>query len=100
MQNLDEASDSKLRLRTFYRTYFPFPGCVLEGLEFNHGSNTSKPLITVPLSPSQEVFATRPRCWSACCDEDITALRIRSGKARDGLIATFLIWALGSRRES
>ena len=47
VQNLEEASDSKLRLRAFYRTYFPFPGCVLEGLEFNHGSNTSKPLITI-----------------------------------------------------
>jgi hypothetical protein len=47
VQNLEEASDSKLRLRAFYRTYFPFPGCVLEGLEFNHGSNTSKPLMTI-----------------------------------------------------
>jgi hypothetical protein len=47
VQNLEEASDSKLRLRAFRRTYFPFPGCVLEGLEFNHGSNTSKPLITI-----------------------------------------------------
>ena len=34
VQNLEQASDSKLRLRAFYRTYFPFPGCVLEGLEF------------------------------------------------------------------
>jgi hypothetical protein len=47
VQNLEEASDSKLRLRAFYRTYFPFPGCVLEGLEFHHGSNTSNPLITI-----------------------------------------------------
>jgi hypothetical protein len=47
VQNLEEASDSKLRLRAFHRTYFPFPGCVLEGLEFNHGSNTNKPLITI-----------------------------------------------------
>ena len=47
VQNLEEASDSKLQLRAFYRTYFPFPGCVLEGLEFNHGSNTSKPLMTI-----------------------------------------------------
>jgi hypothetical protein len=47
VQNLEEASDSKLRLSAFRRTYFPFPGCVLEGLEFNHGSNTSKPLITI-----------------------------------------------------
>jgi AsmA-like C-terminal region len=42
-----KASDSKLRFRAFHRTYFPFPGCVLEGLQFNHGSNTSKPLITI-----------------------------------------------------
>jgi hypothetical protein len=47
VQTLEEASDSKLRLRAFHRTYFPFPGCVLEGLEFNHGSNTGKPLITI-----------------------------------------------------
>jgi hypothetical protein len=47
VQNLEEASDSKLRLRAFYRTYFPFPGSVLEGLEFYHGSNTTKPLITI-----------------------------------------------------
>lgn len=47
VQGLEEASDSKLRFRAFRRTYFPFPGCVLEGLQFNHGSNTSKPLITI-----------------------------------------------------
>ena len=47
VQNLEQASDSKLRLRAFYRTYFPFPGCVLEGLEFNHGSNSNEPLITI-----------------------------------------------------
>ncbi len=47
VQDLEKASDSKLSLRAFHRTYFPFPGCVLEGLEFNHGSNTSKPLITI-----------------------------------------------------
>jgi hypothetical protein len=47
VKNLEGASDSKLRLRAFHRMYFPFPGCVIEGLEFNHGSNTSKPLITI-----------------------------------------------------
>jgi hypothetical protein len=47
VQSLEEASDSKLRFREFHRTYFPFPGCVLEGLQFDHGSNTSKPLITI-----------------------------------------------------
>jgi hypothetical protein len=47
VQSLEEASDSKLSLRAFHRTYFPFPGCVLEGLQFNHGSNPGKPLITI-----------------------------------------------------
>jgi hypothetical protein len=47
VQNLEEASNSKLRLRAFHRTYFPFPGCVLEGLQFDHGSNSSRPLITI-----------------------------------------------------
>ena len=47
VQSLEEASDSKLSLRAFHRTYFPFPGCVLEGLQFNHGSNNRKPLITI-----------------------------------------------------
>jgi hypothetical protein len=46
VQNLEEASDSKLRIRAFHRTYFP-PGCVLEGLQFDHGANASKPLITI-----------------------------------------------------
>jgi hypothetical protein len=47
VQNLEQASDSQLQLRAFHRTYFPFPGCVLEGLQFNHGSNATKPLITI-----------------------------------------------------
>jgi hypothetical protein len=47
VQSLEEASDSKLRIRAFHRTYFPFPGCVLDGLQFDHGSNASKPLITI-----------------------------------------------------
>jgi hypothetical protein len=47
VQNLEKASDSKLQLRAFHRTYFPFPGCVLEGLQFTHGSNAAKPLITI-----------------------------------------------------
>jgi hypothetical protein len=47
VQDLEKASDSKLQLRAFHRTYFPFPGCVLEGLQFTHGSNDSKPLITI-----------------------------------------------------
>jgi hypothetical protein len=47
VQSLEEASDSKLSIRAFHRTYFPFPGCVLEGMQFDHGSNARKPLITI-----------------------------------------------------
>jgi len=47
VQDLEKASDSQLQLRAFHRTYFPFPGCVLEGLRFSHGSNAGTPLITI-----------------------------------------------------
>jgi hypothetical protein len=47
LQNLREASDSQLQVRAFHRTYFPSPGCVVEGLVFNHDASASKPLITI-----------------------------------------------------
>ena len=37
VQDLAEASDSTVKIRTSHRTYFPIPGCVLEGIEFHHG---------------------------------------------------------------
>ena len=37
VQDLAEASDSLVTIRSSHRTYFPFPGCVLEGVEFHHG---------------------------------------------------------------
>jgi hypothetical protein len=46
VQNLQEVSDSQVRVRTFRRTYFPYPGCILEGLVFIHGDAT-KPLVTI-----------------------------------------------------
>jgi hypothetical protein len=39
VQDLAEASDSTVTIRKSHRTYFPFPGCVLEGIEFHHGPN-------------------------------------------------------------
>jgi hypothetical protein len=33
---LQESSDSTVTVRSFHRTYFPSPGCVLEGVEFHH----------------------------------------------------------------
>ncbi|PYX58337.1 MAG: hypothetical protein DMG76_09330 [Acidobacteria bacterium] len=47
LQNLREASDSQVQVRAFHRTYFPFPGCILEGVVFYHGSGVGKPLITI-----------------------------------------------------
>jgi hypothetical protein len=47
LQNLREASDSRVQVRAFHRTYFPFPGCILEGVAFYHGSGIGKPLITI-----------------------------------------------------
>jgi hypothetical protein len=47
LQNLREASDSQVQVRAFHRTYFPFPGCILGGVVFNHGSVVGKPLITI-----------------------------------------------------
>lgn len=46
LQNLREASDSEIAVRTFRRTYFPYPGCVLEGVTFQHGTPQNKPLIS------------------------------------------------------
>jgi hypothetical protein len=47
LQDLHEASDSQVQVRTFHQTYFPSPGCILEGLVFQHDSNAAKPLITI-----------------------------------------------------
>ena len=37
VQDLAEASDSTVTIRGSHRTYFPFPGCILDGVEFHHG---------------------------------------------------------------
>jgi len=37
MENLAEASDSKVTIRSYKPTYFPSPGCILDGVEFRHG---------------------------------------------------------------
>ena len=37
VQDMAEASDSTVIIRGSHRTYFPFPGCILEGVEFHHG---------------------------------------------------------------
>jgi hypothetical protein len=47
LQDFREASDSQVEVRAFRQTYFPFPGCVLEGLVFRHGPAQGEPLITI-----------------------------------------------------
>jgi hypothetical protein len=44
-EDLAEASDSMVTIRSYHPTYFP-PGCKLEGVEFRHGKNNFK-LITI-----------------------------------------------------
>jgi AsmA-like C-terminal region len=39
IENLAEASDSTVTVERYHPTYFPVPGCVLEGIEFRHGKN-------------------------------------------------------------
>ena len=46
-QDLTEASDSTVVIRGFRRTYFPSPGCVLEGVSFQHGQTGGPPLISI-----------------------------------------------------
>src|SRR6202051_587875 len=47
LQDMREASDSQVQVRAFHRIYFPFPGCVLEGLVFNHDPREPAPLLTI-----------------------------------------------------
>lgn len=46
VENLSEASESTVSVRSFHRTYFPFPGCVLDGVIFRHGPE-SRTFITI-----------------------------------------------------
>jgi hypothetical protein len=45
-QDLAEAADSSVTIRSYHPTYLPSPGCVLEGIEFRHGANQFR-LITI-----------------------------------------------------
>ena len=48
IQDLEEATSSKVTVGAFHGTYFPRPGCVLEQVTFQHNSQPrSAPLITV-----------------------------------------------------
>lgn len=40
VEDLAEASDNTVTIRSSHQTYFPVPGCVLEDVQFDHGPNT------------------------------------------------------------
>ncbi len=46
VESLQEAGDSRVEIRSFRKTFFPNPGCTLEGVVFRHGS-AATPLITI-----------------------------------------------------
>jgi len=47
VQDLEQASDSRVQVQSFHATYFPHPGCTLSGLTFIHGADTAHPLIAI-----------------------------------------------------
>jgi hypothetical protein len=47
LEDLREASNGQVQVRSFHETYFPSPGCILEGVVFHHTPNEAKPLITI-----------------------------------------------------
>lgn len=47
VQDLAEASDSRVQVQSFRAIYFPHPGCTLRGLTLIHGSDTAHPLIAI-----------------------------------------------------
>jgi len=47
VQDLQEASDSRVQIQSFHTIYFPHPGCTVRGLTFIHGADTEHPLIAI-----------------------------------------------------
>lgn len=47
LEDLRESSDSQISLHSFKETFFPSPGCILNGVVFVHGNGAVKPLITI-----------------------------------------------------
>ena len=47
LQDLRESSGSEVSFRAFHQTVFPFPGCVMEGVAFRHGTPRNRPLIAI-----------------------------------------------------
>ncbi len=65
LEDLRESSDSQVSVHSFKETFFPSPGCILDGVFFVHGNGAAKPLITIDKLIVQgdyvELFAHRVR---------------------------------------
>ena len=56
LEDLQEVSDSHVRVQAFHRIYFPHPGCELDGVVFIHGANAAKPLIKIDRLTIQSTY--------------------------------------------
>src|SRR5450755_552055 len=57
IKSLQEASSSTVEIADFHGTYFPFPGCIAEGVTFRRTSDqNAPPLITVGKLTVQSSF--------------------------------------------
>jgi hypothetical protein len=57
IDNLQEASDSRVQARAFRHKYFPYPGCELDGVVFTRGAGPGKPLIEIKKLTIQATYA-------------------------------------------
>ena len=55
VKSLEEAGSGKVEIRAFRETYFPYPGCVAEGVKYSLGANAT-PLATVDRLTIQSNF--------------------------------------------
>jgi len=57
IKSLQEASSSRVEIMGFHGTYFPFPGCIAEGITFRSSSDrNARPFITVGKLTIQSSF--------------------------------------------
>jgi hypothetical protein len=56
IDNLQEASDSRVQVRAFRHKYLPYPGCELDGVVFTRGTGPGKPLIEIEKLTIQSTY--------------------------------------------
>jgi len=56
LKDLQEVSDSQVRVQAFRRIYFPHPGCVLDGVVFIHGAGAAEPIIKIDRLTIQSTY--------------------------------------------